>query len=112
MSAVLFAALLPIGIDPLMRLETPRGPVFMPQVALGTWEYNAEQVQLAIPYGVSAGFTHIDTANNYRNQRAVGDAIRASTHRESVRPRPTAWSGWSASCAGIYASRGPPDRSD
>lgn len=73
------------ALDPVIRLETPRGGVFMPQVALGTWEYSADQVGLAIPYGLAQGFTHIDTANNYRNQRAVGAAIRASgTHRESI----------------------------
>ncbi|KAG8458826.1 hypothetical protein KFE25_005253 [Diacronema lutheri] len=72
------------ALDPVMRLETPKGPVFMPQVALGTWEYGADDVARAIPLGVAAGFTHIDTANNYRNQRAVGDAIRASTLREKV----------------------------
>jgi hypothetical protein len=70
-----------------MRLETPNGPIFMPQIALGTWEYGDKDVHAAITNGIKAGFTHVDTANNYRNQRAVGD-VRCALSARSACPRP------------------------
>jgi len=56
----------------------------MPTVAIGTWEYGSKDVFAAISGAVKAGMTHVDTANNYKNQQAVGDAIRASTLREKI----------------------------
>lgn len=50
-------------IDPVMRLRTPDGPVYMPQLAVGVWELSADEVETAIAYALDAGFTHVDTAN-------------------------------------------------
>ena len=51
--------------------------VEMPRLALGTWQYNATEVDEAVKNAFTAGFTHVDTANDYNNQVAVGAAIRA-----------------------------------
>lgn len=49
--------------------------VQMPQISLGTWQYNDTVAADAIKKGMAAGFTHIDTAENYENQVGVGKAL-------------------------------------
>ena len=52
--------------NPLIKLNNG---VMMPQMALGTWQYDNETAAEAIKIGLdTAGFTHIDTAENYYNQ--------------------------------------------
>jgi len=51
--------------------------VLMPQMSLGTWQYDNATAGEAIKLGISAGFTHIDTAENYLNQVGVGAALAA-----------------------------------
>lgn len=59
--------------NPLIKLNNG---VMMPQMALGTWQYDNETAAAAIKIGLdTAGFTHIDTAENYNNQVGVGKAI-------------------------------------
>lgn len=48
----------------------------MPVISLGTWQYNDTVAQDAIAKGLKAGFTHIDTAMNYNNQKGVGLALK------------------------------------
>lgn len=52
--------------------------VEMPQMALGTWQYDNNKAADAIKLGFAAGFTHIDTAESYKNQVGVGQALKAS----------------------------------
>ncbi|KRE71913.1 MULTISPECIES: aldo/keto reductase [unclassified Arthrobacter] len=50
----------------------------IPQLGLGTWPLDDEQVAAAVVHAVEAGYRHIDTAVKYGNERGVGNGIRAS----------------------------------
>ena len=50
--------------------------VEIPQLALGTWLIGDDQVAEAVRAAVEIGYTHIDTAQAYANERGVGEAIR------------------------------------
>ena len=49
----------------------------IPQLGLGTWPLDDEQVAAAVVQAVEAGYRHIDTAVKYGNERGVGNGIRA-----------------------------------
>lgn len=55
--------------------------VEMPMISLGTWQYDPSTAERVVKLGLSLGFNHIDTANDYRNQRGVGAAL--PTNRSS-----------------------------
>lgn len=73
-----------LALDPTIRLNTPRGALFMPQVALGVWELTADEVEVSVKYGLEVGFEHIDAALVYKNGKAVGEAIRKYGSRDAV----------------------------
>lgn len=50
--------------------------VKMPIISLGTWQYNDTVAADAIAKGMEVGFTHIDTAESYKNQVGVGAALK------------------------------------
>jgi 2,5-diketo-D-gluconate reductase A len=50
----------------------------IPQLGLGTWPLNDEQVAPVVVAAIEAGYRHIDTAYRYGNQRGVGQGIRDS----------------------------------
>lgn len=50
----------------------------IPQLGLGTWPLDDDQVAAAVVRAVEAGYRHIDTAVKYGNERGVGNGIRAS----------------------------------
>jgi len=50
----------------------------IPQLGLGTWPLDDEQVAAAVVQAVEAGYRHVDTAVKYGNERGVGNGIRAS----------------------------------
>jgi diketogulonate reductase-like aldo/keto reductase len=58
--------------DPSVTLNNG---IKMPIVALGTWQYDDTQAEAAIKLALPLGFTHIDTAESYKNQKGVGKAI-------------------------------------
>ena len=47
----------------------------MPMISLGTWQYNDSVAESVVKLGLSLGYNHIDTANNYKNQEGVGAAL-------------------------------------
>src|SRR6059058_1968390 len=61
--------------SPLLTLNDGHG---IPQLGLGTWPLDDEQVAAAVVQAVEAGYRHIDTAVKYGNERGVGNGIRAS----------------------------------
>eukprot|EP00937_MAST-01D_sp_MAST-1D-sp2_P007434 g7434.t1 len=69
---LLVAAASAAPANPLLKLNNG---VEMPQLALGTWQYDNATAGDAIAKGIAAGFTHIDTAENYNNQVGVGKAL-------------------------------------
>jgi diketogulonate reductase-like aldo/keto reductase len=48
----------------------------MPLLGLGTWMLRGEECKRAVKKAIELGYTHIDTAWMYGNQREIGDAIR------------------------------------
>jgi 2,5-diketo-D-gluconate reductase A len=50
----------------------------IPQLGLGTWPLNDEQVAPVVVAAIEAGYRHIDTAYRYGNQRGVGQGIQDS----------------------------------
>ena len=59
-----------------MPTVTLNNGVEMPQLAAGTWQYDNATAADSIAKAWAAGFTHIDTAENYYNQVGVGKAIK------------------------------------
>ncbi|HUH39770.1 MAG TPA: aldo/keto reductase [Castellaniella sp.] len=52
--------------------------VVMPAIGLGTWPMDDAQATDAVASAVSIGYRMIDTAENYGNERGVGEGIRRS----------------------------------
>lgn len=51
----------------------------MPVLGFGTFELSGETCQRAVRTALDAGYRHVDTAEHYENEAAVGRAIRASS---------------------------------
>merc|ERR1712032_672503 len=47
-----------------------------PMMSIGTWQYDDATAEQVVKDALAAGFNHIDTANNYRNQAGVGKALK------------------------------------
>ena len=47
-------------------------------ISLGTWQYSPSVAKATVELGFKVGFNHIDTANSYRNQKGVGEALPAN----------------------------------
>ena len=57
----------------------------IPQLGLGTWPLDDDQVAAAVVTAVEAGYRHIDTAVKYGNEEGVGNGILASgVEREEI----------------------------
>lgn len=52
--------------------------VEMPQLGLGTWPMNDAEAATAVANALRIGYRLIDTAENYGNERGVGEGIRTS----------------------------------
>jgi 2,5-diketo-D-gluconate reductase A len=50
----------------------------IPQLGFGVFQIPPEDTAKAVTTALEAGYRHIDTAEMYRNERGVGEAIRAS----------------------------------
>lgn len=48
----------------------------MPLFGLGTWNAQGKELTEAVKTAIRAGYRHIDTASNYKNEHLVGEAIR------------------------------------
>ena len=53
----------------------------IPQLGYGVYTMTSEEVERCLPEAIRLGYTHIDTANAYFNEAAVGRAIRVSGAR-------------------------------
>ncbi len=51
----------------------------IPQLGFGTYLVPPDDTFRIVAAALSAGYRHIDTAQMYRNERGVGEAIAAST---------------------------------
>ena len=70
----------------IQQVYTLKNGVKMPKVGFGTWQIpDGEVCFTAVSQALKHGYRHIDTAAAYRNERSVGEAIRASgLKREEV----------------------------
>ncbi|MEE4637336.1 MAG: aldo/keto reductase [Wenzhouxiangella sp.] len=50
----------------------------MPALGLGTWQLSPDTVEAIVPVALEAGYRHIDTAQIYHNEQAVGKAVDES----------------------------------
>lgn len=55
-----------------------RGGTAIPQLGLGTWPLKGAECEAAVASALDLGYRHIDTAELYENEDAVGRAIAAS----------------------------------
>lgn len=47
----------------------------LPAIGFGTWDMSDDDVHNAVPTALDAGYTHVDCAEGYKNQEAVGDVL-------------------------------------
>jgi len=47
----------------------------LPLVGFGTWDLDDADVHDVLPTAIDAGYTHVDTAEGYQNEDAIGDVI-------------------------------------
>ena len=81
----------------------------LPPVGLGTMELDTAERATAVTEALEAGYRHVDTAQIYRNEHLVGDAVAAAdVPREEVLVATKAWADSLASAAlgpSVEASR-------
>jgi len=51
----------------------------IPQIGLGVWQVDPDITAKVVRWGIAAGYRLIDTAEGYRNEEGVGEAIRATS---------------------------------
>ena len=56
----------------------------LPIVGLGTWQLTGRDCSRLVEQAIRLGYRHIDTAQMYGNEAAVGDGVRASGKRNDV----------------------------
>lgn len=54
------------------------GGTEIPMVGLGTWPMDDAESRRVVADAIAAGYRHIDTAENYGNERGVGEGVRDS----------------------------------
>lgn len=55
-------------------VELPSGDD-LPMVGVGTWNLKGDTVKESVRAGLDAGYTHVDTAEGYRNEAEIGDVL-------------------------------------
>lgn len=50
----------------------------IPQIGVGTWTLKGDEAAANVRSAIEAGFRHIDTAQGYDNEEAVGDGVKDS----------------------------------
>jgi 2,5-diketo-D-gluconate reductase A len=50
----------------------------IPQLGLGVWQVDPDITAKVVGWGIEAGYRLVDTAEGYRNEEGVGEAIRAA----------------------------------
>ncbi|CAG0960592.1 aldehyde reductase [Phycisphaerales bacterium] len=62
--------------DPTSRTVTLNNGVKMPILGLGVYQMNAEECERSVLDAIEAGYRMVDTASAYRNEEAVGKALK------------------------------------
>jgi 2,5-diketo-D-gluconate reductase B len=63
----------------------------MPKLGLGTWPMKGAECQRAVESAIALGYRHIDTAEMYGNEDAVGAALAASGKRGEIHVTTKVW---------------------
>lgn len=63
---------------PSARTKRLNSGIDMPVIGLGVWKASDEEAETAVATAIGAGYTSIDTAAIYRNERGVGRGIARS----------------------------------
>ena len=67
----------------MIHIDLPGGRV--PALGFGTWQIEGDAAREAVEHALTVGYRHIDTAQMYGNERAVGEGLRAAgTDRDAV----------------------------
>lgn len=75
----------------------------MPKLGLGTWRLKGAECAAAVEQALSLGYRHIDTAEMYGNEEAVGEALsRSSVPRADVHVTSKVW--WENLAPGAMAA--------
>lgn len=56
--------------------------ITIPEIGFGTWQLT-ENVEQVIHWALNAGYTHIDTAAAYKNEKEIAEAIKTSGKKRS-----------------------------
>ncbi|GAB2734989.1 aldo/keto reductase [Salinifilum aidingensis] len=64
-------------IDPVPDIELNDGAL-IPQLGFGVYQIDPAETAQAVTTALQAGYRHVDTAAAYRNERQVGEAVRAA----------------------------------
>jgi 2,5-diketo-D-gluconate reductase B len=74
-----------------MEMLTAQG-MRMPKLGLGTWPMKGKECQVAVERALALGYRHIDTAQSYGNEDAVGAALAATgVKREDIHVTTKVW---------------------
>lgn len=60
----------------MIHIDIPGGRV--PALGFGTWMIEGDAAREAVEHALRVGYRHLDTAQMYGNERAVGEGLRAS----------------------------------
>lgn len=75
-----------MALAPTCPIPTSDSGERIPSIGFGTYPLRGDDAVTAISGAVDAGYRLLDTAVNYRNEREVAQAVRASKH-----PRDAVW---------------------
>jgi len=54
----------------------------VPVIGFGTWSQTEEDVRRALPVALDHGYSHVDTAEGYQNEAAIGDVLSGYDREE------------------------------
>lgn len=57
----------------------------MPIIGLGTWQGQADEIKTAVQTALDAGYRHIDTAFAYKNEKEIGDVLKAELGKGKIK---------------------------
>ncbi|PWN07145.1 aldo/keto reductase [Rhodohalobacter mucosus] len=60
-----------------MQFKTAQG-LDIPEIGLGTYKLYGKECKRVVTEAINLGYRHIDTAQMYKNEQEIGDAIRSS----------------------------------
>jgi diketogulonate reductase-like aldo/keto reductase len=67
------------------QIAAVKGGEAIPPIGLGTWQLRGEACAGIVEAALQLGYTHVDTAQGYANEEAVGDGLASSgVARETV----------------------------